>query len=61
MIERTRMLKDQAKLLRDLAEAPGQLPEIRERMQKLARGCDELATVLERSIERSQEEGGSRR
>ena len=52
------MLKEQARRLRDLAEAPGQLPDVRERMRKLARECDELATVLERSLERSDEGGG---
>ena len=57
MTERTRMLKDQAKLLRDLAEVPGQLPDVRERMRKLARACDELANVLERSLKRPDEEG----
>ena len=53
MIERMRMLKDQAKLLRELAEAPGQAPEVRERMRTLARECEALANVLEHSIDRA--------
>ena len=53
MIERMRMLKDQAKLLLELAEAPGQAPEVRERMRTLARECEALANVLERSIDRA--------
>jgi hypothetical protein len=44
------MLKEQAQLLRDLAEAPDQHPEVRERMRKLAQECEELAQVLERSL-----------
>jgi hypothetical protein len=44
------MLKEQARLLRDLAEAPDGHPEVRERMRKLAHECEELAQVLERSL-----------
>ena len=52
-MDRTRMLMEQAKRLRDLAEAPGQLSDVRERMHKLARDCEELVNALERSLERS--------
>jgi hypothetical protein len=44
------MLKEQAQLLRDLAEAPDQHPEVREWIHKLAQECEELAHVLERSV-----------
>jgi hypothetical protein len=52
MLDRTRMLKDQAKLLRELAQAPGQPAEVCERMRTLARECEKLGNVLERSIGR---------
>jgi hypothetical protein len=47
------MLRDQAKLLRDLAQSAQQDPELHERLHKLARDCEELAHVLERSLEPS--------
>src|SRR5258708_40243499 len=50
MTDRAGMLKEQAQLLRDLAEAPDQHPEVRERIHKLAQECEELAQVLERSV-----------
>jgi hypothetical protein len=50
MTDRAGMLREQAQLLRDLAEAPGQHPEVRERIHKLAHECEELANVLERSL-----------
>jgi hypothetical protein len=50
MTDRAGMLKEQAQLLRDLAEAPDQHPEVRERIHKLAQECEELAQVLERSL-----------
>jgi hypothetical protein len=52
-MDRTRMLREQAKRLRDLAEAPGQLSDVRERMHKPARDCEELVNALQRSLERS--------
>ena len=51
------MLRDQAKLLRDLAGAPGQFPEVRERIHKLARDCEELVHVLERSLQTERYSG----
>ena len=53
IMQRVRMLKEQAKLLRDIADAPGVNLEVRESMHKLARDCEELANVLERSLQRS--------
>jgi hypothetical protein len=47
------MLRDQAKLLRDIAKSAQQDPELHERLHKLARDCEELAHVLERSLEPS--------
>ncbi len=48
-MERTRMLREQAKVLRDLARAPDQHPEILERLHHLARECEEMADAMERS------------
>jgi len=50
-MERARMLRDQARLLRDIARSAQQDPELLERLHRLARDCEELARVLERSLE----------
>ena len=52
-MDRARMLRDQAKLLRDLAQSAQQDPELHEQLHKLARDCEELAHVLVRSLEPS--------
>ena len=46
---RARMLREQARLLRDLAQRDDLAPEIRERLRKIAEQCDELANDMERS------------
>ena len=51
-MSRARMLREQARLLRELAAAGDESPEIRERLRKLAEQCDELATEIERSPDR---------
>jgi len=45
------MLREQAALLRDLARAPDQHPEILADLHRLARDCEQLAEMLERSPE----------
>ncbi len=47
-MERERMLKEQAQLLRDIAHAT-EHPEVRKRLHRLARECEELLTVLARA------------
>jgi hypothetical protein len=48
-MDRSTMLREQARLLRDLAAAGDESPEIRERLRALAEECEELAKQLERS------------
>jgi hypothetical protein len=48
-MERVRMLREQAQLLRDMARAPDQHPEILERLRHLARQCEDMADALERA------------
>ena len=47
------MLRDQAKLLRDIAKSAQQDPELHDLLHKLARECEELAHALVRSLEPS--------
>ena len=49
---RARMLREQARLLRDLALSGDVVPEIRERLRKLAVQCEKLADDMERSPDR---------
>lgn len=46
------MLREQARLLRDIANAGDESPLIRERLQRLADQCEELAREMERSPDR---------
>jgi hypothetical protein len=43
------MLREQARLLRDLADRSNEPPGIRQRLRALAEQCEELAKELERS------------
>jgi len=47
------MLRDQARLLRDIAKSAQQDPELHDLLHKLARDCEELAQALARSLEPS--------
>ena len=47
------MLRDQAKLLRDIARSAQQDPELHDLLHKLARECEDLAQAQERSLEPS--------
>jgi len=51
-MERERMLREQARLLRDLARAPGQHPEILNRLHQVAQQCEAIADALEKSRQR---------
>jgi hypothetical protein len=46
------MLREQARLLRDLARALDQHPDILERLHHLAQQCEDMADALERSRRR---------
>ena len=47
------MLRDQAKLLRDIAKSAQQDRELHDLLHKLARECEELAHALVRPLEPS--------
>ena len=52
-MDRARMLRDQAKLLRDIAKSAQQDPELHDLLHKLARECEDLADGRARSLEPS--------
>ena len=51
-MQRTTLLREQARQLRDLANAGDEPPEIRERLRKIAEDCEALAAQLEPSPDR---------